>query len=139
MNYDILKDVVLAVLVATPGILALKSTINLNRAKEKSSLASVEKSNAEIVSLFTDAAADMVEQYKAEIDDIRAEMKDSDKKHKREISSINKKMEEMQKTMTLLRSRLREYRQGVLVLIEQIKKLGETPKYILPEDKMEGE
>ena len=139
MNYDVLKDIVVTLLLSMPGIIALKSTIELNRARARDRDASVNKSAAEITSLITDAAGDIVAQYKAEINNIKTEMHAQEKIHQEEINDINRRMESMQETIIQLRKRLREYRQGVLVLIEQIKKLGETPKYTLPEDKMEGE
>ena len=110
---DELTPIIIASIAALPGLLAL--------------LAQRKKTSADAASAITDAAGDMVTQYRT-----RLEVLERDTKALR-LSNIQltERVTLMNDDVFRLEALVKEYRRGILILMGQIESLGDNPAYKL--------
>jgi len=99
---ELALPIILAVIAAVPGFVALFK----GRGKEK----------ADITTAITDAAQDMLDEYRKKIDEYRAE-----------LETLEKKVADQACEIKRLRDEQAEFLEGVSALCAQIRGLGHTP------------
>ena len=137
--------IIIAIIAALPGIWAMNSQRRMTDANTSSAQATA-------TDVLTDAALDIVKELKEQIDALRFEANESkavtklssgkidqlekqvatlqgrDEYNQREIKQLRREVEG-------LRVRVRQYRQGIEVLITRIEKLGQKPNFeLMPGD-----
>ena len=113
---EALVQVIIAIIAALPGLLAL--------------IAQRKKTNADAAGTITDAAGDLVTLYKDRIEALEraeAETKATIKQQEQQIATL-------QDDLRHLSALVREYRRGIMILISQIESLGDDPAYRLADD-----
>lgn len=134
MNNEQLIPIIIAIIAALPGLLAIAG-------QRKTSDASATQS-------ITEAASDLVEQYKASVEKLEYTVNENaavTKLQGEQIYEFQKKVQQLEaqaeiyqreivslrREVEVLRVRVREYRHGIVALITQIEGLGAQPTYEL--------
>jgi len=148
MSDNSIVEITVAIIMAIPGFISLRSVIKQRNANADHEKADEKRIAGIAANQISEAAGELVTQYKAysdvlsaEVDDLRSRLNDYNLKSQRqakeckdEIKKWNDKLSIMQSTIDRLRIRLREYREGVQILSDQIRDLGHNPKYIPPDE-----
>lgn len=113
-NPEVIAPIVVAVIMAIPGVLALY----MQRRKEQ---AGVEQTEADAAGKVTGAALALIRPYQERMTEMQAELDKHDKTLS-ELLGCKRRIDSMQQE-------LREWQDGVLILIQQLKDLGEIPQW----------
>lgn len=114
--------IVIALITASPGIIALILQYKKQKAETDKTNAEKETEEADAADKIKKAALEMMGIYKAEFDDM-----------KKKISELETKLKEIEK---LLKKEMNEKHiiiKGSWILYNQVKDQGGTPKYVPPE------
>ncbi len=111
---DTLIPIIIAVIAALPGLMAMAGQRK--------------QTDATAAGAITDAAVDIVAQYKERLEALETGRKATEA----EIAELRARQAADAVEIARLRRELGEYRVGIVMLIEQIRDLGHTPKYQLP-------
>ena len=115
MTVETLVTIIVAVAAAAPGLYAV--------------IAQRRVTAATAADTITGSAVSLVQQYKAQVDAVSMELE----MHQQLLAKQQSEMAELRDELTTLRTRVREYRMGVQILTEQVSKLGQEPRYRLPD------
>ena len=111
MSTEAVIALAVALIAAAPGLLAF-----LNQHTEASATAA---------DRVTDAAVDLLEQYKARIDVLEMTVETQARK----LEEQNQKIQAMEVELDALTTLVNEYRQGINILVNQLTALGQLPRY----------
>ena len=114
MNWDLIfkiAAVVVPLAAAIPGLYAIRRQIKMEAAEKKKLIVEAESISADVAAKFIDSAGDLQEFYK-EV-----------------FGEIKKQLEEYKEIVCRLEDKVDDLEKGIQILTNQIKELGQTPKY----------
>lgn len=111
MNIDIIAPIVVAILASLPGLLAL----NTQRRQGEASAAST----------LTDAAVDIVTQYKTQVEELTFKQNELGNL----VAMQTARIDELKGEVGILREKVREFRLGIALLTAQIEQAGMVPQW----------
>lgn len=135
MNWELILRigaVVVAALAAIPGIYAIRKQLLMESVEKEKALIDIESVSAEVAAKLIDSAGDLQTLYEKLFNEVRKQLEEQKEivcRLEIKIDTLTEENRELKIIVDKQNKKIEELEEGICTLVEQVKELGQEPKY----------
>ncbi|MHA2047206.1 MAG: hypothetical protein ACW99G_20635 [Candidatus Thorarchaeota archaeon] len=124
--------IITAFLLSLPGVFAIYRQLKMERLEKKKLIIEAESISAEVANKFIESAGDIQNLYMELFSELKKQIEESRETGERleqKIDNLTVENSELKIIVEKQNDKIRELEEGVCTLVEQVKELGQVPRY----------